>query len=671
MSAASPPVSLGLRPFARMWQGVAVVGLAAFAAHTLLGARLGLDGFFNRWLYNGLILLGLAACVTRTVRVRAERSAWLALTTAVGAWAIAELLFDFAYSGSPPYPSAADVFFLAFYPACYIALLLLVRSRLSEFNRSLWFDGAMAAIASSALGAAVLFEVVLRDTDGSTAVIVTNLAYPIGDILLLSAVIGIFALTGWRPDRTWALLGAGLAATAVADSIFLFQTATNTYSEGTILDAMWPASILLLSAAAWQTPSRVSVALEGRPMLGTPLVCGLIGLGIFTYDHFHHLNLLASSLAGATILAVIVRTGTTFRQNSRFLELMRHHAVTDALTDLGNRRQLMADLKRALECGPEAEPRILAIFDLDGFKLYNDTFGHPAGDVLLSRLGASLRAAVEPVGSCYRLGGDEFCMLTEVPDDLGALLDATTGALSEEGEGFNVTTSVGVVFLPEEATVSIDALRLADQRLYVQKRGRSGRDQVHEVLLQALFERDPGLRLHVQSVVETASAVGATLGLSTDELSELKLAARLHDVGKLAVPDVVLQKPGPLDIDEWAFIKQHTVIGERILGAAPAWKGVANIVRATHERWDGEGYSDGLTGGEIPVAARIIAVCDAYSAMTTSRPYRAAISREQALAELHRCAGTQFDPKVVAAFCREIELAPAEAADALKEVDAA
>ena len=292
----------------------------------MLGSRLGPDDFFNRWLYNALILLGLGACVIRTARVRAERGAWLAFTVAVAAWAVGELLYDFAYSGSPPYPSVADGFYLAFYPACYVALLLLVRSRLSEFARALWLDGAMAAMASAALGAAVLLEVVLRSTDGSTAVIVTNLAYPLGDILLLSVVVGIFALTGWRPDGTWMLIGAGLAAAAVADGIFLFQTATGSYVEGTTLDALWPAALLLLCAAAWQTPRRAAVALEGRPLIATPLVCGLIGLGIFTCDHFHRLNLLAASLAGVTIVAVMVRTGLTFRENTRILGLMRADA---------------------------------------------------------------------------------------------------------------------------------------------------------------------------------------------------------------------------------------------------------------------------------------------------------------------------------------------------------
>ncbi len=648
-----PPGSFGTRRLARGWTVVAVAGLAVFAAHTLLGPRMGLEDFFDRWLYNALVLLALAACVVRAWRVRAERGAWVALSLGLGSWSVAEILFDFVYGGDPPYPSVADAFYLAFYPACYVALMLLVRSRLSSFGRTVWLDGAMAAVASAALGA-VFFDVALRGPQGSEAVIVTNLAYPLGDILLLSAVVGVFVLIGFRPDLTWALIGVGLAVSVAADWIFLFQSATDSYTEGTILDALWPASLLLLSAAAWQEPRRLAVPLQGRPLIATPLVCGLAGLGILTYDHFHRLNVLAVTLAGATIVAVIVRTVMTFRENARFLELVRVHAVTDSLTGLGNRRLLVDDLARALEDGAASGRRLLAIFDLDGFKLYNDTFGHPAGDALLARIAAGLETATSPLGSCYRLGGDEFCVLADVPpDEVEPFLGAASRALGEEGEGFTVTASFGAVLLPDEASTSSDVLRLADQRLYAQKRARASRGSPHEMLLEALYARQPDMRGHTQSVAESAVAVGSALGLTASELEDLHLAARLHDVGKLAIPDAVLQKPGPLEAGEWAFVKEHTVIGERILAAVPTWRGVGKIVRGTHERWDGAGYPDRVEGTEIPLAARIIAVCDAYSAMTSERPYRRKVDHEVALDELRRCSGTQFDPEVVTAFCAE------------------
>jgi diguanylate cyclase (GGDEF)-like protein len=655
-ASASSLADARMRTTVLAWKVAAVGGLVTFAAYTLFGD--GFDEFFNRYWYNALILLAAGAAVVRAVTTRVERTASIAFAAGIASWAVGEILFDFHYGGDPPYPSIADPFYLLFYPACYIGMAVLVRHRLSEFSPMVWFDGAMAAIAAAALGSAVLFQAVLDRTDGSTSVIVTNLAYPLGDVLLLSGVAGVFALTGWKPDRTWGLIGAALLAATIADGIFLCQTATNTYTEGTVLDALWPASMLLLAAAIWQPPRHVDVPLAGRPLLATSLVCAGIGTAVLVYDHFDRLNPLAIGLAAATLAAVAVRLVFTYRENRRVVGLLRTRAVTDALTGLSNRRQLVDDLARVLAAGERAEPKLLVIYDLDGFKLYNDTFGHPAGDALLTRLAGALAKTVEPYGACYRLGGDEFCVLAAVAaGQEQAFLEETVSALAESGVGFEVTSSFGAVRLPFEASTSTEALRVADQRLYAQKRERSGRREPHEMLLQALFERSPGLRDHVGEVVHRAVLIGESFGLSPEELDELRLAARLHDVGKLAVPDDVLQKPGPLHPEEWAFIREHTVIGERILAASPGWLGVAAIVRATHERWDGTGYPDGLGGDAIPLAARIIAVCDAFSAMTSPRPYRLPIGREQALEELHAHAGTQFDPDVVAAFAAVVERA--------------
>lgn len=330
-----------------------------------------------------------------------------------------------------------------------------------------------------------------------------------------------------------------------------------------------------------------------------------------------------------------------------------HQALTDELTGLGNRRKLLIDLERTLAPGAQAKPTMLVIFDLDGFKGYNDTFGHPAGDVLLTRLGNNLQSVTAPYGKSYRLGGDEFCVLASVArDQTTTLLDLTEQALSEEGNGFKITSSLGAVFLPEEAREPGEALRIADQRLYAQKNTRRmSRDRPHEVLLQALFEREPDLRAHISDVATLSVAIGRTLGLSLEKLRQLELAAELHDVGKLAIPDSVLHKPGPLDDADWALVRQHTVVGQRIVGVAPTLYEVGKIVRHTHERWDGTGYADGLAGVDIPLAARIIAVCDSYAAMTSDRPYRLAMTSEQAAAELRSCAGTQFDPDIVEIFC--------------------
>src|SRR5215210_2110019 len=185
------------------------------------------------------------------------------------------------------------------------------------------------------------------------------------------------------------------------------------------------------------------------------------------------------------------------------------------------------------------------------------------------------------------------------------------------------------------------------------------RDEARNVLLRAMYERCPLLGAHGGEVADLAQRTAERLGLDRGSLRAVRHAAELHDVGKLAIPDAVLEKPGPLDEHEWAAMRRHTVIGERIIGSAAGLADVAALVRSSHERWDGTGYPDGLAGAAIPLGARVIAVCDAWDAMTADRPYRPAMTRDEALAELERCAGAQFDPAVVAAFIGVLDEPPA------------
>jgi two-component system, cell cycle response regulator len=295
----------------------------------------------------------------------------------------------------------------------------------------------------------------------------------------------------------------------------------------------------------------------------------------------------------------------------------------------------------------------MVLFDLNGFKQYNDSFGHPAGDALLVRLGENLRRAMADRGSAYRMGGDEFCILAPLAEE-GADRIATTvaAALHEEGEGFTITCAYGAAIIPDDASDADEAVRLADHRMYTQKNGgrTSASRQSKDVLLQALQERHPDLGAHLDDVGRLAAATAAKLGLSEEQAEQLRTTGELHDVGKVAIPDAILNKPGPLDASEWKFVRRHSEIGERIVAAAPALGEVALLVRATHERWDGGGYPDGLAAQEIPLGARIVAVCDAYDAMISARPYQQAMDTAAALHELRRCAGTQFDPDVVEAF---------------------
>jgi diguanylate cyclase (GGDEF)-like protein len=336
--------------------------------------------------------------------------------------------------------------------------------------------------------------------------------------------------------------------------------------------------------------------------------------------------------------------------NARLAAVNREEALTDALTGLRNRRALIADL----EAARPGATLTLALFDLDGFKHYNDTFGHPAGDELLSRLGGRLSEAAPPGATAYRMGGDEFCVLATA-DDPG-LIERAAAALSEDGDAFQIGCSYGSALIPAEASSAQEALGLADQRMYAHKSGRSSASrQTTDVLLKVLSERSADLREHMDGVAALAERTAQRWGLPAHEVKRIGFAAELHDVGKTAIPDTILNKPGALDENEWAFMRRHTVIGERIILAAPSLAPCAELVRSSHEAFDGTGYPDALRGEQIPLGARIIAVSDAFDAIISERPYRAARSVGEAVAELRRCAGTQFDPDVVEAFCAVLD----------------
>jgi HD-GYP domain-containing protein (c-di-GMP phosphodiesterase class II) len=261
------------------------------------------------------------------------------------------------------------------------------------------------------------------------------------------------------------------------------------------------------------------------------------------------------------------------------------------------------------------------------------------------------------------VGGDEFCALLEAdPDPLDARFAAIAEALSETGEEFSIRASYGVALLPHETHNPDQALQLADERMYASKRGLTTgvREQARDVLMRSIDVREPTLGDHSSDVAALAGRVGRRHGMDAEEIDVTVRAAELHDLGKVGVPDAILEKPAALDPDEWEFMRQHTILGERILNAAPALRPVARIVRATHERWDGTGYPDGLAGESIPLSARIVAVCDAYEAMVTDRAYRRALGHDAACGELRRESGRQFDPLVVEAFLAELETVGAE-----------
>jgi diguanylate cyclase (GGDEF)-like protein/putative nucleotidyltransferase with HDIG domain len=365
----------------------------------------------------------------------------------------------------------------------------------------------------------------------------------------------------------------------------------------------------------------------------------------------------------------------------RALRAMRL-ALTDPLTGLGNHRHFHERLERELQHANERNlPLTLCFVDVDDFKRINDRFGHPAGDRVLSQLAARLRQT----GEAFRLGGDEFALLLPGYGESAALTAASSvveriSALDLEQVG-SVTVSAGVAISPQHASERDELIRLADSALYWAKeygknRVRAYRPDVIELaelkrlasgpdraarfraaasLARAVDARDVYTGSHSQRVAELAARTARRLGLPDEEVELTRLAGSLHDLGKLAIPEEILRKPGPLTEPERIVLERHPQIGFRMLeslGVDP----VADWVLHHHERWDGSGYPDGLSGERIPLGARIIFVADAYDAMISERVYRRRVSPEEAIAELDRCAGTQFDPQVVAALAEELAL---------------
>jgi two-component system, cell cycle response regulator len=642
-----------------LWRNAALsLGVVGFVVLTLQ-VELGLGGAWlarvdNDYTYDAILVLSALNCFL-CARNRPDRAVWIWVGIAISAWTAGDIYYTAFLDGKAdiPFPSLSDAGYLLFYPPVYVALVVLFHKEVRGIVRSLWLDGVIAALTTAALAASVVYAVVERSLDGSgetAAAVATNLAYPLGDMLVLGIVVGAVALSGWRFSARWLVFGGGLLVFAVCDSVYLVEIAKNTYAYGTWLDLGWPAGLLLIAGAGTLPTRRVRAAqLDGYRLMLVPALFGSIALGLEVVDHYQPLNTLGITLSSLALAAVFVRMSLTFADYLKLLDHTRRESKTDLLTGLWNRRALIGDLDEAIDLETKS---VLMLFDLNGFKSYNDRFGHPAGDALLARLGARLQSGLEEGGRAYRLGGDEFCVLVRGDEtELTDLVASTSAALTEDGEGFRITSSVGVVALPDEATDTTEALKIVDRRMYRHKGGdRPVGAEGRRALLGVLEARDAILAAHTHEVVRFTRAIALRIPYDFS-LETVVSVAQLHDIGKLAVPDSILMKPGPLDANEWEVVRQHTLAGERIVGRVPGLEHVADAVRASHERWDGHGYPDGLAGHDIPLAARIVSVADSYAAMTTpDRPYREPLTPQEAEDEVIRCAGTQFDPVVVEAF---------------------
>jgi GGDEF domain-containing protein len=320
----------------------------------------------------------------------------------------------------------------------------------------------------------------------------------------------------------------------------------------------------------------------------------------------------------------------------------------DPVTGLATHDRLLVDLGRELEAGSEVTLYLLA---LDGFKDYNDAYGDQCGDALLGWLGRKLRDAVGSYGSAYRLRGGSFALLAVGSERFtNALCGAAASALNESGDGFQISCDVGSASLPSEAGVPREGLELAARRATKaagERHVRSGRRAPADAIEALRLVRSR------QDVSALAVAIARRLNVPEAEIEHIENAMHLCDVGNVAVPRAVLSYPGKITGPEWQFIHLHTLVGARLIAGPLGMEAVAGLVRHSHERWDGSGYPDGLAGGAIPLGSRIVFVCSAFHDMTSERPHNPALEPVDALGQLERGAGSQFDPAVVAAFRAE------------------
>jgi diguanylate cyclase (GGDEF)-like protein len=371
--------------------------------------------------------------------------------------------------------------------------------------------------------------------------------------------------------------------------------------------------------------------------------------------------------------------------------LATRDAETDGLTLLRNHRAFQAAIQEALGA-TDGEPVALAMLDIDDFKSINDQYGHPVGDEVLNSVAVALR---EELGGdrCYRVGGEEFAVLMPglQGDEALAQIELLHERLARTdcAHGAPISISAGIALYPDTADSRGELLRVADSALYWAKNHGKGRSCLYtpnivrirsrqeiaeeaarlarlraaEALIRVVDAKDNYTGLHSQAVSELVQGIGAQLGLDPETLEQLRLAGLLHDLGKVAIPDSILQKSEALDAEEAIVLREHPEIGYRLLedaGVAP----VHEWVRHHHEAWDGSGYPLGLKGDEIPLGSRIILVADAYHAMTSDRPYREGLAVRDAVAELRRCCWAQFDARIVAALeghLAELERQQAEA----------
>ncbi|MEA2451230.1 MAG: hypothetical protein QOG63_3162, partial [Thermoleophilaceae bacterium] len=607
--------------------------------------------------YGGAVAMAWGAS-RRCGHVPRLRSAWRLIAIGLAFYLLGIVLQSYyeIFAASKPFPSLADPAYLMFAPFALAGLLRFPYSggSRSQRRRTL-IDCATVAIA----GGAVIWYVVLGPTtlvSGATwPQTLVSVGAPVGDLMLIVGLATVL-LRRTVPSSGLALrwLAAGLVFWVAADLVYSWMSLHSRYSGGDPVDALYMVALglFLVGGAAQRRPTPADgTASETKawrpswlPWFGVALAFVLLGFGV-RHDAFVPGGGLFIS-AAAVVLLVAVRQFFAQREllsTHRELELAHEElaalATTDPVTMLPNHRALVTAIDEELSRSQRQDLGFAVVFfDVDHFKLFNDSVGHAAGDIALREFGEVARRCQRGMDTVGRWGGEEFVALLPQtsPDTAMVVTQRLRAAIAAHSfsvaERPHLTASFGVAVYPHDGVTRAQLIDAADQAMYAAKRfGRnqvfaagdpvvaalvpgSRRDPVRdedalsgsvEALALLLDERDTVTGSHAAEVADLAGRLAVEMGCDHAQLSGIRMAARLHDIGKVAVPDAILMKPGALTEAEWTLMRQHPVVGADVLSLIPALRSIAPLVRAHHERWDGTGYPDGLAGEDVPLAVRV------------------------------------------------------------------
>ena len=464
---------------------VLIALVVATGAHAVLGiGGSAVEEPIRDWLTSAVyILVGVIVC-WRAVRTTESRKSWMIFAFGISIYGLGNVLWAawIEHLPNPPIPSICDGMWLTLYPCCYIGILGLARVRERRVPARMWLDGVIAGLGIAAIGAAIVVRPVLASVSGGTAAVITEMAYPLCDLLLAALVVGVLALRGWRLDRLWAMLGAGFLALAAADCLYALQVAHGASAPSALTNMTYDIGVMLLALAAWQPGATIETdTVPSSAVLAIPAAFTVSALGLLIYDHFSRLDPIALTLAMLTMLVAFARIALTFR-DVRALAETRRQALTDDLTSMPNRRHFLRRVRDGIVASRATGASVaLLLVDLDHFKELNDTLGHDAGDQLLCQVGERLRTVLRATDTAARLGGDEFGVLLCEPCD-GAtaalvaekILKAIAQPFPIKSVGLRVTASIGIALFPENAENDEQLMQHADVAMYEAKAAQSG-----------------------------------------------------------------------------------------------------------------------------------------------------------------------------------------------------